>query len=110
MGKINYLILLLLSFLILFLPQTVAADSHVSENWHNSICLQVYLSNVYLEDLSSIDINYAYYDPYDEEEGEEEWEDEWEEDIEVEPETLESQIERANKEARIIRNTTITGG
>jgi hypothetical protein len=109
MKKFKYLILLLL-FFILFLPQAVSAASDVSEYWHNSICLQMYHSNVYLKDLSLIDINYAYIDTYDEEEGEEEWEDEWEEEIEVEPETLESQIERANKEARIIRNTTITGG
>lgn len=112
MEKFKYLMLLLLSFFLLFFPQAVSAGSGVSEYWHTSICLRVYYSSSYIEDFSSIDIDCAYYDPYAEEEGDEEWEDEWEneEEIEIEPESLELQMERANKEARIVRNTTITGG
>jgi hypothetical protein len=110
MKKFKYLILLLLSFFILFFPQAISAGSGVSEYWHNSISLQVYYSNVYIEDSPSVDTDYAYYDPYDEEEGEEEWGDEWEEEeeIETEPETVELQIKRAK--AGIMRNMTITGG
>ncbi len=112
MEEFKYLILLLLSFYILLLPQAVSAGSNVSEYWHNSICLQVYYSNAYIEDSPSIDIDYAYYDPYDEEEGEEEWEDEWEEEkeIEIEPETLESQIVRRNKEKTAKKTMGIVGG
>ncbi len=112
MKKFKYLMFLLLSFFILFLPQAVSADSNVSKYWHNSICLQVYYSNIYIEDSPSINIDYAYYDPYDDEVGGKEWEDDWgkEGEIEREPGTLELQIDRANKEARIIKNTTITGG
>jgi hypothetical protein len=110
MKYLNYLVILLLLFFVLFSPVKVTADSSVSENWHNSLCLRFYCSNTYFEDFSSSDINYTSNDPYGEE-GEEEWEDEQEEvEVKAEPETLESQIDRANKEARIIRSTTITGG
>ncbi|MBN1695297.1 hypothetical protein JW879_07855 [candidate division WOR-3 bacterium] len=108
MKKLKYLILLLLSSFILFFPQAVSAGSSVSEYWHNSICLQVYYSNAYIEDIPSIDIDYAYYDPYDEEEGEKEWEEE--EEIEIEPETLESKIVWRNKEKRTRKTMVIVGG
>ena len=108
MKKFKYLILLLLSFFILFFPQAISAGSGVSEYWHNSISLQVYYSNVYIEDSPSVDTDYAYYDPYDEEKGGGEWEDE--EEIEIELEALESKIVWRNKEKRARKTMGIVGG